>query len=154
MLLKSWGELGVEIQQTTVDFNTLISMVTVESEEPIDSWNCFFMATSFTGLGNTSMNDLLGYRKGTDDDPQLLGSNYVRITDKELNDYLIAGKETVDQDVSIENYKKAMIRESELSPYVALYGNQLFNIHNAGVKGVEAGSVMSWASGLANATVE
>lgn len=154
MLLKSWGDLGVEIQQTTVDFNTLIDMVTVESEEPIDSWNCFFMATSFTGLGNTSMNDLLGYRKGTDDDPQLLGSNYVRITDKELNDYLIAGKETVDQDVSIENYKKAMIRESELSPYVALYGNQLFNIHNAGVKGVEAGSVMSWASGLANATVE
>lgn len=154
MLLKSWGELGVEIQQTTVDFNTLTSMVTVESEEPIDSWNCFFMATSFTGLGNTSMNDLLGYAKGTDDEPRLLGSNYVRITDKELNDYLIAGKETSDQVVSIDNYKKAMIRESELSPYVALYGNQTFNIFNSSVKGVEAGSVMSWSSGLANATIE
>lgn len=154
MLLKSWGDLGVEVQQTTVDFNTLISMVTVESEEPIDSWNCFFMATSFTGLGNTTMNDLLGYMKGTDDDPQLLGSNYVRIVDKELNDYLYAGKETSDEAVSIENYKKAMVRESQLSPYVALYGNQLFNIYNNKVKGIDAGSVCSWSSSLANASIE
>lgn len=92
--------------------------------------------------------------KGTDDDPQLLGSNYVRIVDKELNDYLYAGKETSDEAVSIENYKKAMVRESQLSPYVALYGNQLFNIYNNKVKGIDAGSVCSWSSSLANASIE
>ncbi len=60
MIMDSWGQIGVDLQQSTVDFNTLIDTVGIDSVDTT-SWSCFFMATSFTGLSNTSMNDLLGY---------------------------------------------------------------------------------------------
>lgn len=148
---KAWTELGVDLKQNTVDFNTLISMIDLSNED-LSTWNAFFMATSFTGLSNTSMNDLLGY-SGSEDDPQYGGSNYVRIVDKTLNDELKAGKQTTDDAASIESYKKAMIRESELVPYLPIYGNNLFNIFNSKVKGLKCGTVCNWSQALDGAYI-
>lgn len=148
---KAWTELGVDLKQNTVDFNTLISMIDLSNEDTSD-WSAFFMATNFTGLSNTSMNDLLGY-SGSVDKPQYGGSNYVRIVDKDLNDALIAGKQTGDVAESEASYKKAMIRESELVPYLPIYGNNLFNIYNSKVKGIKTGTVCNWSQALDGAYI-
>lgn len=153
MIISSWGDLGVDLKQNTVDFNTLISTVEIGSDASLDDWSAFFMATSFNGLSNTDMNDLLGY-EGDLSDPQYRGSNYVRIADEDLNKYLNDGKNTADEATSIENYKKAMVRESELAPYLPMYGNTLFNIYSTNVHDVNTGPVCKWSQALADAYID
>ena len=46
MVKKTWGDLGVDLKQTTVDFSTLLSNVQDESHD--SEWNMCFLATSFT----------------------------------------------------------------------------------------------------------
>ncbi|WP_286356569.1 ABC transporter substrate-binding protein [Ileibacterium valens] len=81
------------------------------------------------------------------------GSNYVRIVDEELNNALIAGKKTTDMDASIESYKKAFVKESELAPYLPIYGNHVFNIFKKGVN-VTTGPVCNWSQALADASID
>lgn len=152
MIVSSWGDLGVDLKQTTVDFNTLTSTVGTSNPD-VTGWSCFFMATSFTGLENTSMNEMLGYL-GDASNPQYRGDNYPRIANEELNSLLNAGKETSDWDTSLDNYKKAMILESQLAPYLAMYGNHMFNIYTKNVKDVKTGPVCNWSQALADAYIE
>lgn len=152
MIIDSWGQIGVKLLQNTVDFNTLCDTVDISNTD-VSGWSCFFMATSFTGLSSTTMNDLLGF-SGSVDDPTYLGSNYVRIVDEDLNTYLTNGKETFDWDTSIDNYKKAMVRESELAPYLAMYGNHLFNIYTTNVHDIKTGPVCNWSQALAGAYID
>lgn len=81
------------------------------------------------------------------------GSNYVRIVDEDLNNALVAGKKTTDMDKSIESYKKAFIRESELAPYLPMYGNHLFNVFAKGIN-IKTGPVCNWSQALDGATIE
>lgn len=153
MIIKSWGELGVDLKQNTVDFNTMTETIDPSSASHSDDWNVCFMAVAYTGLSNTSMNASEGYT-GSDDNPVLGGSNYAQIANKELNDLLNAGKQTGDPEVSIENYKKAMVLSSELCPYLAIYGNNMFNIYNKRVKDVKTGPVCNWSQALDGASLD
>ena len=153
MIIKSWGELGVDLKQNTVEFNTMTETIDPASASHTDDWNVFFMAASYTGLSNASLNSAEGYT-GTDENPIPGGNNYAQIYNKELNDLLNAGKQTGDPAVSEENYKKAMILSSELCPYLAIYGNNQFNIYNKRVKDVKTGPVCNWSQALEGASLD
>ena len=153
MIIKSWGELGVDLKQNTVEFNTMTETIDPASASHTDDWNVFFMAASYTGLSNASLNSAEGYT-GTDENPIPGGNNYAQIYNKELNDLLNAGKQTCDPAVSEENYKKAMILSSELCPYLAIYGNNQFNIYNKRVKDVKTGPVCNWSQALQGASLD
>lgn len=153
MIIKSWGELGVDLKQNTVEFNTMSETVDPASASHTDDWNVFFTAVSYLGLSNTSLNSAEGYT-GTEENPIPGGNNYAQIYNKELNDLLNAGKQTGDPAVSEENYKKAMILSSELCPYLAIYGNNVFNIYNKRVKDVKTGPVCNWSQALEGASLD
>lgn len=150
---KSWKELGVDLQQTTVDFNTMITTVDPTNAEGKEDWNIFFMAVGYTGLSNTSLNQSEGFT-GTIDNPVPGGSNYARIIDEDLNNYLNAGKKTGNPAESIDAYSKAAVRASELAPYLALYGNNMFNIYNKRVQNLKTGPVCNWSQALDGASLD
>lgn len=152
IIIKSYGELGVDLKQNTVDFNTLVTTTDPSNEDSAEDWNAFFMAVTFTGLSNTSMNAAEGYTE-VDGKKVPGGSNYPKIFDEELNGYLDAGKETGDPAVSEENYRKAMVRASELVPFLGIYGNNLFNIYNKRVEGLVTGPVCNWSQALDGASL-
>ena len=52
---KTWGDLGVDLKQTTVDFSTLLSNIQDNSQD--SEWNMCFLATSFTSNQDSSAND-------------------------------------------------------------------------------------------------
>ncbi|WP_301205389.1 ABC transporter substrate-binding protein [uncultured Dubosiella sp.] len=143
IIQKSWKEIGVDLKQNTVDFNTLLDTVTPGSGN--EDWNVFFMATSYTGVENADSNYNL-----MSGDP----NNYSGLTDKKLDEELTAGRSTMDEKESVDNYKKAMITENELIPYLPIYGNELFNIYAKNVKLTETGPVRSWAQALDSAEIE
>jgi peptide/nickel transport system substrate-binding protein len=141
---KSWTELGIDFQQTTVDFNTLIS--TIDPYAGDDSeWNLFFMAMTYTGPANTQMNS--GLIAGE-------GDNYAAYSNEEMDELLKAGQQTYDQDASDASYKAAMILENEEMPYLPIYGNELFNLYANYIHGVETGPTCNWSQALGNAYLD
>ena len=148
MVQKSWKEIGVDVQTTTLDFNTVLSTLTDDSK--LGEWSCFFLATGYTGVADTDAN--LNY--GSDQNGKPYSDNYSRVVDEELNGYLNAGYKTADAKVSEEAYLKAMIRANELFPYLPLYGNQYFDLYNTRVKGLETGPVHTWSLAMDKVTLE
>lgn len=148
MITKSWKEIGVELKQTTVDFNTLLSMIADDSQ--LSDWSAFFLATGYTGVADTDANINYGVTADGKPDP----NNYPRINDATLNDALNKAYNTADAAVSEENYLIAMERSSELVPYLPLYGNEYFDLYNVRVKGLETSPVHTWSQAMDKVTLE
>lgn len=142
MVQKSWKEIGVDLKQTTVDFNTLLD--TVSNPEKSSEWDVFFMATGYTGLQDTDANNYYGNSP----------DNYVQIHDEQLDKYLYDGMYTNDNEVSKDNYLKAMERASQLDAWFPLYGNQYFDLYNKRVKNLNTSSVHSWAQAMDQVSLE
>lgn len=142
MVQKSWKEIGVDLKQTTVDFNTLLD--TVSNPEKSSEWDIFFLATGYTGLADSDANNYYG------DTPD----NYSHIQDAQLEDYLKKGLYINDVEVSKENYLAAMQRASQLDAYLPIYGNQYFDLYNKRVKNLNTSSVHSWAQAMDQVTLE
>lgn len=153
MIKASWNKIGVDLVQNTVDFNTMTTTIDPANEDASSDWNIFFMALSFTGLSNTSMNNALGFT-GSIEHPVPGGNNYPQLYNVELNDLLNAGKATGEESISVDNYKKAMILASEEAPFLPIYGNNLFNLYNKRVKNLNTGSVCNWSQALEGAYLE
>ena len=153
MIKASWNKIGIDLVQNTVDFNTMTTTIDPSNEDASSDWNVFFMALSFTGLSNTTMNLALGYT-GTLEHPVPGSNNYPQLYNEELNNDLNAGKATGEESVSVENYKKAMILASEEASFLPIYGNNLFNLYNKRVKNLNTGSVCNWSQALDGAYLE
>lgn len=139
-------QLGVDLKQTTVDFNTLTEKVT--DDEALGEWNVFFMAVGFTGVSLTEINNtFLSTASGRD-------GNYARVNDPSIDKYLNAGLNTADEKVAEDNYKKAIIAANEYCAYVPVYGNTYFDLYNKRVKGLKTGPVYTWADAMADVTLE
>ena len=148
MVQKSWKEIGVEVTTTTLDFNTVLA--NLGDNDKLGEWNCFFLATGYTGVADTDANINLGVDANGNPD----ANNYARLVDDELNEYLNAGYKTADEKVSEEAYLKAMIRANELVGYLPIYGNQYFDLYNTRVKGLETGPVHTWSQAMDKVTLE
>ena len=145
IIQKSWKELGVDLKQNTVDFNTLVDTVVPGEKGANDEWNAFFMATSYTGTADVDANGMYGSKEP---------DNYPCIKDAELDGYLKAGRRTGDEATSVENYTKAMVRSNELAAYLPVYGNELFNVYAKNIKGMKTGPVRDWSQSLDTAYIE
>jgi peptide/nickel transport system substrate-binding protein len=141
---KAWKEIGVKFQQTTIDFNTLISTIDPAADDSSE-WNVFFMAMTYTGVQNTEMN--AGLMTGEND-------NWSKFSNEEMDKLLKAGQETYDQTTSDKYYKDAMVLESEYMPYLAIYGNELFNLYYKNITGINTGPVCNWSQALGTANIE
>ena len=143
-LIKSWGDIGVDLKQTTVDFNTLRSIVTPSTGDKT-AWNCFFMATSYTGVSNSD--SVMNLGAGDE-------NNYSLLDNKELTEKLKAAQNTTDEAKSVELYKECMLLENDEIPYLPIYGNHLFNLYAKNIKGMETGPVRCWAQAMDTAYIE
>lgn len=145
MWQKSWGqELGVDLKQTTVEFNTLLDKT--KNNNALDEWNVYFMATSFTGTTTTGVN--------TTYDPDSSENNRARLNDPELTALLEQAIATVDEDASNELYKQALKLANEDMAYLPIYGNQYFDFYNKKIMNLKTGPVCTWANALADAYIE
>ena len=145
MWQKTWGkELGVDLKQTTVEFNTLLDKT--KNDNALDEWNVFFMATSFTGVSTTEVNSQY--------DPNSSENNRTRLKDEELVSLLEQGEHALDSEKSLELYKQALIKANDDVAVLPIYGNEYFDLYNKKIKNLKTGPVCSWANALADAYIE
>ena len=137
MFKKAWSEIGIDLKQSSVDYNTVLSTISDDSQE--DQWNIYFVSSSYSGVIDTDSNTTLATKNPY---------NFSRIQDDELDNDLKMGLNTSDEQVSKEYYSKAMIRENELVPYFPLYGTKAFNLYNKRVSGLTTGPVCIWSQAM------
>ena len=111
MIEKTYKDIGVDLKQTILEFNSLLSKTSDDSA--LGEWEMSCLAMSFTGVANTDLNSMLK----TGD-----VNNYARLSDSELDSLLDEAMYTTDEAKSTELYKQVMIKENDLLPYLALYG--------------------------------
>ncbi|MCF0261090.1 MAG: ABC transporter substrate-binding protein, partial [Erysipelotrichaceae bacterium] len=153
IVMKSWKDIGVELIPSITEFNTIVTMLENFEDKEASGWDAFYLGMQFLNTSNTIMNRQLGY-SGSASDPVYLSENYARIVDEQLNEALEQGKNTTDTAVSVEAYKKAAIRESELAPYVSVYGNQFFDLYSNKVKNLKTGPLCTWSQAMKGVVIE
>lgn len=137
MFKKSWSEIGVDLKQSSVDYNTVLS--TISDDAQVDDWSIYFVSSSYQGVIDTDSNTTLATKNPY---------NFSRIQDEELDNDLKAGLNTSSEEESKEYYSKAMIRENELVPYFPLYGTKAFNLYSKRVSGLTTGPVCIWSQAM------
>lgn len=137
MFKKAWSEIGVDLKQSSVDYNTVLS--TISDDSQVDQWNIYFVSSSYSGVIDTDSNTTLATKNPY---------NFSRIQDEELDNDLKMGLNTSDEEESKMYYSKAMIRENELVPYFPLYGTKAFNLYNKRVSGLTTGPVCIWSQAM------
>lgn len=143
MFKKSWSEIGVDLKQSSVDYNTVLS--TISDDAQVDDWSIYFVSSSYQGVIDTDSNTTLATKNPY---------NFSRIQDEELDNDLKAGLNTSSEEESKEYYSKAMIRENELVPYFPLYGTKAFNLYSKRVSGLTTGPVCIWSQAMKDVKIK
>ena len=147
MVKKTWGDLGVDLKQTTVDFSTLLSNIQDESHD--SEWNMCFLATSFTSNQDTSAND--SYTNNPDN---MAVNNYSRINDQALVDQLTKARADSDAEQSKADYVEAMKMAADDAGYMPVYSGMQFNLYNKKVDLTGTGTLRNWSQSMDTITVK
>lgn len=143
VLQKHLNAIGIDFKANTVEFNTVIS--TVQDDSQTDSWDATYLGFSYSTPEDTGINFIL--RTGAT-------NNFGRLNDDELDTYLDAGMYTSDNETSKENYKKALIRQSELCGYLPVDATKTYCLRSKSVKGLKTSSFYNWAQAIATAYIK
>ncbi len=144
---KTWGDLGVDLKQTTVDFSTLLSNIQDTSHD--SEWNMCFLATSFTSNQDSSANDSYA------NDPENMAvNNYSRINDQALIDQLTKARADADEKQSKADYVEAMKMAADDAGYMPVYSGMQFNLYNKKVDLTGTGTLRNWSQSMDTITVK
>lgn len=144
---KTWGDLGVDLKQTTVDFSTLLSNIQDTSHD--SEWNMCFLATSFTSNQDSSANDSY-----SNDPENMAVNNYSRINDQALIDQLTKARANSDEKQSKVDYAEAMKMAADDAGYMPVYSGMMFNLYNKKVDLTGTGTLRNWSQSMDTITVK
>lgn len=144
---KTWGDLGVDLKQTTVDFSTLLSNIQDTSHD--SEWNMCFLATSFTNNQDSSANDSY-----SNDPENMAVNNYSRINDQALIDQLTKARADSDEKQSKVDYAEAMKMAADDAGYMPVYSGMMFNLYNKKVDLTGTGTLRNWSQSMDTITVK
>lgn len=147
MVKKTWGDLGVDLKQTTVDFSTLLSNVQDESHD--SEWNMCFLATSFTSNTDNGANE-----EYTNDPRNMAVNNYSRLNDQALVDQLTKARSESDAEKSKTDYVEAMKMAADDAGYMPVYSGMMFNLYNKKVDLTGTGTLRNWSQSMDTITVK
>lgn len=144
---KTWGDLGVDLKQTTVDFSTLLSNIQDTSHD--SEWNMCFLATNFTSNQDSSANDSY-----SNDPENMAVNNYSRINDQALIDQLTKARANSDEKQSKVDYAEAMKMAADDAGYMPVYSGMMFNLYNKKVDLTGTGTLRNWSQSMDTITVK
>lgn len=150
MWQRDWGEgLKVKLNIAYLEFNTLLDYVLYNSDENVDKWSVYFMATSITSPDPHSLytsvhSDYVGSGK----------DNECRYKNPEVDKLLDEAKSIVDKDEAKPKYKQIAKILNEDAPIVPVYANTYFDMYNKKIKGLETSPFRDWVKALKDAYIE
>lgn len=142
---KDWAkELGVSLEKTTVDMNTMFNKL--QDVNASSEWNAAFLAVGFTGTTLTEITTM--FHSAPD-----RNNNYAGLKDAELDALLDGARATIDNDAAIAAYEKVLIRALDDAAYYPLYANEYYDLYNKRVKNLNTSSVYPWSKAMADVKI-
>lgn len=143
IITRDWKKIGVNLKQTIIDFNTMLS--TVGNDEELGNWETAVLANAFNDLSNNDLNGF--YQTGN-------LNNYARVSNPNLDQYLKQGTYTSDLDESTKNFEKAIVIANDEAGYLPLYGANSFTLYNKRIKNLKTNSFYDWSDAIGSAYIE
>ncbi|WP_346899124.1 ABC transporter substrate-binding protein [Clostridium sp. UBA7503] len=150
MWQRDWGEgLKIKLNIAYLEFNTLLDYVIYNSDENVDKWSIYFMATSINTPDPDSLysevhSDYIGTGK----------DNTARYSNPEVDKLLDEAKSIIDKEEAKPYYNKIAKILNEDAPIVPVYANTYFDMYNKKIKGLETSPFCDWVKALRHAYIE
>ncbi|NLB19544.1 MAG: ABC transporter substrate-binding protein [Clostridium sp.] len=147
---KSWNEdLGVKLNVSYLEFNTMLDYVIYDSDNNVDKWSVFFLATSITSPDPDSLyNEFHSSQIGSNKD------NTSRYNNPELDKLFDDARLILDVEEAKPVYAKiAKILNDEM-PKIVVYANTYFDLYNPILKDFKTASLYNWTKALKDARIE
>ncbi|MEG1254966.1 ABC transporter substrate-binding protein [Clostridium sp.] len=150
MWQRDWGEgLKVKLNIAYLEFNTMLDYVIYNSDENVDNWNVYFMATSITTPDpDTLYSEIHSSYIGSGKD------NTARYNNPEVDKLLDEARSIIDVEKAKPIYKKIAKILNDDAPIVPVYANSYFDLYNKKVKNLETSPFCNWVDALKDAYIE
>lgn len=146
---KSWNEeLGVKLNVAYLEFNTMLDYVIYDSDNNVDKWNVFFLATSITSPDPDSLyNEFHSSQIGSNKD------NTARYNNPEVDKLFDEAKLILDVEEAKPIYAKIAKILNEEMPKIVVYANTYFDLYNPKLTDFKTSSLYNWTKALRDAKV-
>jgi len=144
-----WTEIGADVQVAYMDFNAILDII--YSQDQLDQWNVFFLATSFTGDDMSSIYTVFHSSQVGDG-----LNNFSRIQDEELDGLLMQALQAVNDEAAQKDlYDQVAVRLNYLVASMPIYGNVYFDHFNSDrVEGWRANSLYDFTRFIQDVVVK
>lgn len=150
MWQKAWGEeLGVKLNISYLEFNTILDYVIYNSDANVDKWSLFFLATSITSADPDSI-----YSEFHSNDVGSGKDNTSRYKNAEVDRLLDEARKIMDPEEAKPLYAEVVKILNEEMPKIVVYANTYFDLYNAKVKNFNTSSLYSWTKAVKDAYIE
>ena len=150
MWQKSWGEeLGVKLNISYLEFNTILDYVIYNSDANVDKWSLFFLATSITSADPDSI-----YSEFHSSDVGSGKDNTSRYKNPEVDRLLDEARKIMDPEEAKPLYAEVVKILNEEMPKIVVYANTYFDLYNSKVKNFKTSSLYQWTKAVKDAYIE
>jgi peptide/nickel transport system substrate-binding protein len=146
---RDWGAIGIKLNIAYMEFNTLSDYIEVHSDENVNKWSMFFMASEFLGpdpheIYSTYHSSNIGSGK----------SNFARYNNAEVDRLLDEGKRKFSENDAKPIYTEiGKILTQEL-PVLPIYASTYFDAYNKKLTNFKTNSLYNWVDALENAKIQ
>jgi len=150
MWQRDWEEnLKIKLNVAYLEFNTMLDYVIYDSDNNVDKWSVFFLATS---IPTTDPHELYSEFHSKE-----IGSgkdNTARYRNDRVDQLFDEGKAIFDIEKAKPLYQEIALILNEEVPKIPVYANTYFDLYNEKLKNFETNSLFDWVAALEEAYIE
>ena len=146
---RDWGSIGIRLNVAYIEFNTLTDYIEAHSDENVDKWSMFFLASDFLGpdpheIYSTYHSSNIGSGK----------SNFARYKNEEVDRLLDEGKGKLSEEEAKPIYTEAGKILTEELPVLPVYASNYFDAYNKKLTNFKTNSLYNWVDALEDAKIQ
>ncbi len=142
LLIEQWGALGIELEVSYMEFNSLLDKVFYGDGS---DWDLYFMATTWTSPDPDQIYSAWhssGIGNG--------GDNSSAYSNPEMDALLDEGRRTLEIEDAIPIYEEVGRMMNDEAVYIVVYANLYHDLYNNRVQGVNTNSLWQWQYDISN----
>ena len=146
---RDWGQgLGITLNIAYLEFNTILDYVIYNSDENVNEWSLFFLATSITSPDPHSV-----YTEFHSDYIGSSQDNTSRYRNAKVDQLLDEGKKIMDMEKAKPVYEQVVKILNEEAVMMPVYANTYFDLYDPKLTNFKTSSLYNWVRAMKDAKV-
>ncbi len=150
MWQRDWAEgLGVELKIEKLEFNSILDIIIYNSDEYVNEWSLFFLATTITSADPHGMNT--GYKT------EFIGNNLgntSRYSNSKVDELFEKGKTIMEVEKAKPIYREIAKILNEEAVMMPIYSNIYYDMYYPKLKNFKTHALYDWTDAMRDAYIE